>query len=348
MKNSTIKTAINTVIAKSFIESIKIENNNLFVTDLSTTLIIKNIGLDGAFCVDAKQYLNVLGLCDNFTASVIDTKVYFESGKDIFSYPTGDINDFPHQPGETRFNGIGSINEADLNRITTAAKFISTDDLRPAMCNVAITKGLIAGTDAHKLFFEKSDLQTIEHDILINKKTCKLLDLFNTPAELLEYLPNKDSEDFRGTYLDAGYIKFDCEDFTIIQRGVNERYPDILAIIPESQPNSCTVDKKQLNDSLKKALTCANKVTNQVKFHINGALAISSEDIDLCTEYSTSIPAKNTGETIDIGFNGKFVQSVLSEIDSDQITFTMSAPNRAAIFNGNILLMPVMLGSYKY
>ncbi len=341
MKTSTIKTAINTVIAKSFLESVKIENNSLTVTDLSTTLIIKNIGIEGAFSVDAKQYLNVMGLCENFTASVIENKVYFESGKDIFSYPAGDINDFPNQPGATKFESIGMLNSADLNKITTAAKFVGSDDLRPAMLNVAITKGLIAATDAHKMFFEKSELHTLEHDVLINKKTCKLLDLFNSEVDLLEYLPNNDSEDYK--YTDAGYLKFECEAFTIIQRGIDERYPDILAVIPEQQPNSCTVDKKLFSEGLKKALTCANKVTSKVKFHINGALAISANDIDFETEFNTTIAAKNTGETIDIGFNGKFVQSVLSEIDNSEITFTMSAPNRAAIFNGNILLMPVML-----
>jgi DNA polymerase III sliding clamp (beta) subunit (PCNA family) len=340
MKTSVIKSAINTLLSPKgvlpILNFVKIDNNELTVTDLHTTLIIKNIGLDGNFCVDAKQYLNVLSLCENFTTSVIDTKVYFESGKDIFGYPIEIVDNYPHIPRVDKFEPIGMINAVDLARINSAAKFVSTDKVRPCLLNVAITKGLIAATDGHKLFFEQHKIApgVILNDILINKKTCKLLELFNIPVIMGAYKNECNKEE---------YLKFDNIHFTIIQRIVNERYPDILAVIPTDNNKSCTVDKKLLSNSLNKALTCANKITSQIKFHINGALGISAEDINVSTEFNTTIESVNTGEVIDIGFNGKLVQSVIDEIDSKEITFTMSEPNSAAIFNGNIVLMPVKL-----
>ncbi len=82
-------------------------------------------------------------------------------------------------------------------------------------------------------------------------------------------------------------------------------------------------------------------------------LFISAEDIDYSNEARERLACSYDGEAMEIGFNSKFLQEMLSNIDSEMITIEMSQPNRAGILvpvdNENkdedilMLVMPVML-----
>jgi DNA polymerase III subunit beta len=62
-----------------------------------------------------------------------------------------------------------------------------------------------------------------------------------------------------------------------------------------------------------------------------------------------------SGEDLEIGFNARFLNEMLSNIDAQEINIEMSAPNRAGIITPTIsddnqedllmLVMPVMLNN---
>jgi DNA polymerase-3 subunit beta len=79
----------------------------------------------------------------------------------------------------------------------------------------------------------------------------------------------------------------------------------------------------------------------------------SAEDIDYSNEARERLACSYEGESMEIGFNSKFLQEMLNNIDNEMITIEMSQPNRAGILfpvdNDNksedvlMLVMPVML-----
>jgi DNA polymerase III subunit beta len=107
---------------------------------------------------------------------------------------------------------------------------------------------------------------------------------------------------------------------------------------------------------LKRIAIFSNKTTHQIRLKITAdELTISAEDLDYSNEAVERIPCEYTGETMEIGFNAKFLAEMLSNISASNITLELSLPNRAGLIipdvkedNEDILMlvMPVMLNSY--
>jgi DNA polymerase-3 subunit beta len=105
-----------------------------------------------------------------------------------------------------------------------------------------------------------------------------------------------------------------------------------------------TIERNDLLGALKRISIYANKTTHQVRLKITGSeLQISAEDLDFSNEANERLSCEHEGE------------DMLTNLDSDKIKLTMSAPNKAGvIFPGEkdksedilMLVMPVMLNQY--
>jgi DNA polymerase-3 subunit beta len=149
---------------------------------------------------------------------------------------------------------------------------------------------------------------------------------------------------------------FDFSNIKMICRLIDERYPDYENVIPADNSNNMTINKGELLSSLRRIAIYANKTTHQVRLKITGSeLLISAEDLDFSNEANERLACEHDGEDIEIGFNAKFLVEMLGNVESNEITLQLSAPNRAGIIvpsdkdeNEDILMlvMPVMLNNY--
>lgn len=101
----------------------------------------------------------------------------------------------------------------------------------------------------------------------------------------------------------------------------------------------------------------ANQSTHQIRFKISGqSLELSAEDIDYSNEAVETINCNYDGEDLEIGFNSKFMQEMLSNISTREVLIEMSQPNRAGLIHPIeteenttedilMLVMPVMLNN---
>lgn len=141
----------------------------------------------------------------------------------------------------------------------------------------------------------------------------------------------------------------------MICRLIDERFPDYENVIPLDNNNSLVIKKDELLSSLKRIAIYANKTTHQVRLKVTGSeLQISAEDLDFSNEANERLACEHDGEDIEIGFNAKFLVEMLGNIESEEITLKLSAPNRAGIVTPNekedeedilMLVMPVMLNT---
>ena len=141
----------------------------------------------------------------------------------------------------------------------------------------------------------------------------------------------------------------------IIIRLIDSKFPDYNAVIPTENPNHLSLSRQDFLSSLKRMVIYANKTTNQVVLNLSeGSLTISSQDLDFSNEATEQLSCSYDGDTMNIGFNAKFLVEMLSVMDSDNVSFELSAPNRAGILlpasqeeNEELLMlvMPVMMGN---
>ena len=150
---------------------------------------------------------------------------------------------------------------------------------------------------------------------------------------------------------------FKYGEMDVVCRLIEGKYPNYEAVIPKDNPNCMTIDRKDFQRSIRRVSIFANKTTHQVRLTLAGSsLTISAEDVDFANEARETLACNYTGDDMEIGFNSRFLLDMLNNLDAQEITLELSAPNRAGIIRPQhggeatgedilMLVMPVMLNA---
>lgn len=220
--------------------------------------------------------------------------------------------------------------------MATACKFISKDGLRPVMQHVCLafennTLEIVA-TDAHRLYMSKKVVssQVERLEILISEKTAKELSKIKGIGEL-HILPEGEimvNGNVYSTFTDRNFV-------------------DYRVVVPEYD-KAMQFDRVTFIDNCKMVLPHANKSTAQITLHLNGSIAMHTQDVDFSFESDVSMPyiSKEFKDT-DIAFNGNFLIECLSIFKDENIKMLSNGiSTQASIFtndNDTVLIMPLML-----
>ena len=338
----------------------EIDKNHLTVTasDLQTSMITEIMVESkerGNIAVPARILMDTLkNLPDQPVTFSIDESTYsIELSSDNGRYKLSGENatDFPKVPSVSN-DFSSSISSDVLSRAINNTIFAtSNDELRPAMTGVYVNLGekntTFVATDGHRLVrYRRADVKSESgNTIIIPRKALNLLK---------STLPSENTDvtiDFNtaNAFFKFGTIRMIC-------RLIDERFPDYENVIPTSSTIKMTINRADFLSSLKRISIYANKTTHQVRLKITGSeLQVSAEDLDFSNEANERLSCEHEGEDIEIGFNARFMIEMLSNLDTDQIKLSMSAPNKAGVIlpvekdaNEDILMlvMPVMLNQY--
>lgn len=338
----------------------ELDKGSLTVTasDLQTSMITElqvESKEKGSIAVPARILLDTLkNLPEQPVTFSIDESTYsIEIISDNGRYKLSGENatDFPKVPTVTNDFSAEISSEVLSRAINNTIFATSNDELRPAMTGVYVNLGdkntTFVATDGHRLVrYRRSDVKSDNGNaIIIPRKALNLLKATlpgeNTPVSLDFNMSN--------AFFKFGNIKMIC-------RLIDERFPDFENVIPSGNNIKMTIERSDLLGALKRISIYANKTTHQVRLKITGSeLQISAEDLDFSNEANERLSCEHEGEDIEIGFNAKFIIEMLSNMDSDQIKLTMSAPNKAGVIlpaekdkseDILMLVMPVMLNQY--
>jgi DNA polymerase-3 subunit beta len=338
----------------------ELEKGSLTVTasDLQTSMITE-IQVEskekGSIAVPARILLDTLKNLPEqpVTFSIDDSTYSVEIISDNGRYKLSGENatDFPKVP--TVSNDFSAeISTEVLSRAVNNTIFAtSNDELRPAMTGVYVNLGdkntTFVATDGHRLVrYRRTDVKSDNGNaIIIPRKALNLLKA-TLPSENTEVNLNFNMSN---AFFKFGNIKMIC-------RLIDERFPDYDNVIPSGNNIKMTIERNDLLGALKRISIYANKTTHQVRLKITGSeLQISAEDLDFSNEANERLSCEHEGEDIEIGFNAKFLIEMLTNLDSDKIRLTMSAPNKAGVIlpvdkdeseDILMLVMPVMLNQY--
>ena len=317
-------------------------------TDLETTLVSKIEVETGAIegltdiAVPSKLLLDIVKSLD-------DVPLQFSVDDATFSISISS--------GEGRYRLAASImlpSSLLVNAIGKTAFATANDELRQQMsgilCEINSENITFVATDAHKLVrYRRNDIKsdTPVSFILPRKPVLTLKNILSSNKEEMEV-----SVEYNNTN-----AFFTFENFYIICRLVEGRYPNYDAAIPKDNPNKMTVDRNSFLNTLRRVGLFANQASHQVRLSIHEhELVVSAEDADFSNDADEKLPCQYEGDPMEIGFNAKFLTEMVSNVDSEQILLEMSHPSRAGIIfplnpdqdsNEDILMlvMPVMLAN---
>lgn len=283
-----------------------------------------------------------------FTISADNNNIELTSDKGRYKISGESPDDFPKMPEVEDASKI-EIGAPVLQTAILSSMFaISTNELRPAMTGLYFdfTDGVAkwVSTDSNKLVkYTRNDIEVEQEATFIVPK--KALNLLKST------LPNEDV--MLALYYNNHNAQFKFNDFTMVCRLVDEKFPNYQAAIPAENPYKLTISRQELLGSLKRMANFSNKTTYQVRFKMAGnELQITAQDIDFSNEAFERLQCEFDGEDMEIGFNARFLSEMLSVIDTDTVVIELSEPNRPGIIKpfdagGDedlmMLLMPIVL-----
>ncbi len=355
--NGVITTNPVVPILENFLFEISDGNLTVTASDLQTSMITElqvEAKEDGSIAIPARILLETLrNLPEQPVTFSIDSNTYsIEINSDNGRYKLAGENatDFPKIPTVSDGYTVNISSEVLGRAINNTIFATSNDELRPAMTGVYVklddTNATFVATDSHRLIrYRRVDVAAdMGHSMIIPRKALTLL-----KATLPSELTNVNLE------FNTSNAFFNFNNVKMICRLIDERFPDYENVIPLDNNNSVVIKKDEFLNSLKRIAIYANKTTHQVRLKVTGSeLMVSAEDLDFSNEANERLACEHDGEDIEIGFNAKFLVEMLGNIDSDEITLKLSAPNKAGIITPNekdeeedilMLVMPVMLNN---
>ena len=151
-------------------------------------------------------------------------------------------------------------------------------------------------------------------------------------------------------YLSKTKIKIETKDTIIISKLIDAEFPDYNRVLPKDNNKVLKVDKKLLTNIIDRVSTVASDGHKGIKFTLtenNLVLESSSaengsavEDIKVDFPYT---------ESIEIGFNSRFILDIFSQIDSDVVSMHFKDGSSAILIKGeeennsSFVLMPVRI-----
>ena len=340
-----------------------LEENALTVkaTDLSTTLVARMEVETGRMekaeevAIPSKMLLEILKSFDDVPMTFsVDTQSYaieLSSGEGEYHLAGMDAETYPTMPTAEGTSTVVMSCSALVSAINKTYFATSNDEMHQQMsgifCEMSPDGVTFVATDAHK---RRKDISSSESASFILPKK---------PITIVKNIlaARKEEGDVTIEYNNTNlFITFD--NFYIVCRLVDGRYPNYEAAIPKDNPNKLLLDRQSFLNTLRRVSIFASEATRQVRLSISAnKLDISAEDLEFSNKAHEAIPCQYEGDAMDIGFNAKFLTEMISNLDSKQVLIELSHPSRAGIIfpygdeaEGKqddilMLVMPVMLAN---
>ncbi|MDR3261845.1 MAG: DNA polymerase III subunit beta [Tannerella sp.] len=337
----------------------RLEENQLTIvaSDVETRLIthveVINAQGSGLFAISARILLEPLKklpeqpLTFDINDDNMEIFIYFENGKYNFIGQRGDT--YPQQKSLTDTPITFTIEARVLsNGISRALFATAEDELRPVMNGIFFdnqTDSLtFVASDGHKLVRLRNNAITSEGraSFILPKK----------PANLLKSLLTK-SDAMVKIEFDENNAYVSTEEFGMVCRLIEGRYPNYNSVIPQDNPNKVTIERLPFLNALERVAVFSNPATSLVKLQLReNEIVVSAQDIDFSTSAEEKIVCQYNGGDLSIGFKGTFLIEILGNISSNDIVLALADPSRAGVIvpveneeNEELLmlLMPMVL-----
>lgn len=322
------------------------------VQDVAVQFESNGTARDARVAVPAKRLMDTLRALPDLPILITadeDFNVALQTDQGIYKMVGQDGDDYPAIP---EISGTAQIetSSALLRRAVQKTSFaVSKDALRPSMMgiyfDVDATRGRVVATDGHRLVkFTLSEITSTEE---VN---------FIVPEKAMALAGKVTADGTCAISVNEGYVGMDFGNSRVLARLIDEAYPNYEAVIPVENDRKLTINRSAMLAASKRVGLYSSSMTNQVRLSLEAdKVEISAEDLERSSEAHETVLAEYVGEEMEIGFNAQYLTEVLNNVDSDDVQFEFSSPNRAGVVTPQnqepgekimMLIMPVMLNTY--
>lgn len=320
---------------------------------MQTSLALDQFDTDGDFAIpshtvlDAVKELPEQPLTFEVNMSTYEVTVGYQNGQ--YQFTAQNADEYPHTaPIQNDVHAITIGATALSENINRTLFATDNNEIRPVMNGIYfdLTTDCLAfvASDGHKLV--RNQVLTVkgekEASFMLPKK----------PALLLKNVLKKDDSLVSITF-DGKYAELKFADGVLISRLIEGRYPKYNSVIPQENPNHLTIDRALLLGALRRVTPFASESTQLVRLHLEStAITLTAQDIDFARSAKETLTCDYNGASLDIGFKGTSLMEILSNMESEEVTFKIADPSRAGIIeptvqpeNENVLMliMPMLL-----
>ncbi len=306
----------------------------LRATNLETGVIFKvegEVKKVGAVALPAQTLREITGSFsgnDSFSLEHVGDTVSISSGKAKGTIKTLPYDDFPGLPvpeGKTRMRLPGVLLRS---LVTTVAACASPSTVRPELASVFLSAegGTLkaVATDSFRLAEKKVPVEktVAPFSILIPAKNA---------MDVVQTLPDDEVE----VVIDEHLAAFTWKGGTLTTRLVAAQYPDYTQIIPKSFSAEATTLRKDFEAALRRAAVFSDSFQKvRLAFDTKEkTLSFSARNSDI-GESAEGIPAQVTGDSVELSFNHRYLQTPLALITSESISASSAGIGRPLVIRG--------------
>lgn len=322
-------------------------------TTLSTSIEVNECDGDGRFAVSSRTLLEALKeipeqpLSFAINPENLEITVQYQNGK--YSLMGQNADEYP-KPQALGNNAVQLTIPANvlLDGVNRCIFATADDELRPVMNGIYfdITSEdiTLVASDGHKLVRNKT------YEAHGSEKAAFILP--KKPANLLKNLLTKEQGDVQIGFDDRN-ATFILENYQMVCRLIEGRYPNYNSVIPQNNPHKAVIDRTSLISALRRVSVFSSQASSLIKLNLStNQMKISAQDIDFSTSAEETLMCQYEGNDMSIGFKSSFLIDILNNIPSTNVVIELADPSRAGVIvpeeqseNEDLLmlLMPMML-----
>lgn len=251
-----------------------------------------------------------------------------------------------------------SLHENEFKRMIDQTLFAASSEkerffLTGVFCTKKDEKFISVSTDAHRLAYMEQPFvnkmpEAVEDSIIPTRFLRTAAKVLSTGGEIDVCIKDK------VMFLRSANYEFSC-------KLIDGKFPDYTKVIPKNTPNSILVKREEILGALNRAEVMVDKHLRRVIFTLKkekdgSSLIISTPESEL-GDFKEELSVISDADEVKIGFDYQFVIEPIKVIESEDVEFCFSEPNRAILLRGKPkdketpslpyfhIIMPMMLSN---
>jgi DNA polymerase-3 subunit beta len=263
-----------------------------------------------------------LKVIDNHAAEI-------RAGRARFKIPGMPGKDFPALPSPGN-SELSELSAEELGRLIALTHYsMSTDETRPHLSG-ALLEGdgktvRMVTTDGHRLSkaeYKREGGKLLNFQMLLPSKGVNELRRLIDEAKATGG-KGEDAQAVLNVATSGGNAFFRYDDVLLGVKLADEQFPPYGKVIPKQQQRRVVIGRLRLIEALKRLSLVANDKSGAVRFELGpGTLKITSENPEV-GEGSEELDVDYAGETLEIGFNVRYLLDALSALNEDEVALEL-------------------------
>lgn len=315
---------------------LEVEDDSLTMrgTDLEMEVVARvtdrlEVAQSGAVTVPAHKLTDIWqSLPDGADVQVAleSDRVVLRSGRIRFTLATIPVEEFPKTQEGDGDDGIKiALPHSDMRRLLDRTKFaMANGDVRYYLNGLLLELNgntlRAAASDGHRMALCTVDGgEEVPEPVRAIVPRKSVLDLERLLA---------DSDEEVRLEMGSTYMRVTQGDYTLTTKLVDGQFPEVDRLIPRDAENAIVSDRETLRSALYRASILANE-SSEIRLQVEGdQMTIRATNPDQ-EEAEEVVAVDHSGKAIEVGFNSRYIQDVLTALDTESVKLSM--PDNAGI-----------------